>query len=399
MELDFSGTRIAAFMPGDIGQIIWWVVPRMLRFAIFLVMFAIGGAWPAIAQSYVSRIKDLVNFEGVRDNSLVGYGIVVGLNGTGDKLSSAVFTRHSLTGMLERLGVNTKNGGLDTKNVAAVMVTATFPAFARPGQRIDVTISALGDAKSLSGGILVVTPVLGADGEVYAVAQGPVTIGGFSAGGAAQTVTKGVPTSGRISNGGIIERSTDFSFRDLDRMTVALRHPDFTTVTRVAQTINSFLGQSLAVALDPTAIELTIPKDFPGGIVAMITEIEQLTVVPDQVARVLISEETGTVVISKDVRIDPVAISQGSLTVKVTESAQVSQPEAFSRSGQTVVVPRTQIEVNESGTGKVAMLNRGASLQDLVNSLNALGVSPRDLIGILQALRASGALRAELVMM
>lgn len=371
----------------------------MLRFAIFLVMFAIGGAWPALAQSYVSRIKDLVNFEGVRDNSLVGYGIVVGLNGTGDKLSSAVFTRHSLTGMLERLGVNTKNGGLDTKNVAAVMVMATLPPFARPGQRVDVTISALGDAKSLSGGTLVVTPVLGADGEVYAVAQGPVTIGGFSAGGAAQTVTKGVPTSGRISNGGIIERNTDFSFRDLDRMTVALRYPDFTTVTRVAQTINSFLGQSLAVALDPTAIELTIPKDFPGGIVAMITEIEQLTVVPDQVARVMISEETGTVVISKDVRIDPVAISQGSLTVKVTESAQVSQPEAFSRSGQTVVVPRTQVEVNESGTGKVAMLNRGASLQDLVNSLNALGVSPRDLIGILQALRASGALRAELVMM
>jgi flagellar P-ring protein precursor FlgI len=372
----------------------------MLRFAIFILMFSIvGGIGPAMAQSYVSRIKDLVNFEGVRDNNLVGYGIVVGLNGTGDKLSSAVFTRHSLTGMLERLGINTKNGGLDTKNVAAVMVTATLPPFARPGQRVDVTISALGDAKSLSGGTLVVTPILGADGEVYAVAQGPVTISGFSAGGAAQSVTKGVPTSGRISNGGIIERSTDFSLRDLERMTVSLRHPDFTTVSRVAQTINSFLGQSLATALDSTAIELTIPKDFPGGIVAMITEIEQLNVVPDQVARVMISEETGTVVISKDVRIDPVAISQGSLTVKVTESAQVSQPEAFSQGGQTVTVPRTQVEVNESGTGKVAMLNRGASLQDLVNSLNALGVSPRDLIGILQALRASGALRAELVMM
>ncbi len=372
----------------------------MLRFASLLLTFSIGGGvWPAMAQSYVSRIKDLVNFEGVRDNNLVGYGIVVGLNGTGDKLSSAVFTRHSLTGMLERLGINTKNGGLDTKNVAAVMVTATLPPFARPGQRVDVTISALGDSKSLSGGTLVVTPILGADGEVYAVAQGPVTISGFSAGGAAQTLTKGVPTSGRISNGGIIERSTDFSLRDLERMTVSLRHPDFTTVSRVAQTINSFLGQSLAVALDATAIELTIPKDFPGGIVAMITEIEQLNVVPDQVARVMISEETGTVVISKDVRIDPVAISQGSLTVKVTESAQVSQPEAFSQGGQTVTVPRTQVEVNESGTGKVVMLNRGASLQDLVNSLNALGVSPRDLIGILQALRASGALRAELVMM
>jgi len=188
----------------------------MLRFAIFLLMLAIGGSVsPAIAQSYVSRIKDLVNFEGVRDNNLVGYGIVVGLNGTGDKLSSAVFTRHSLTGMLERLGINTKNGGLDTKNVAAVMVTATLPPFARPGQRVDVTVSALGDTKSLSGGTLVVTPILGADGEVYAVAQGPVTISGFSAGGAAQTVTKGVPTSGRISNGGIIERGTDFSLRAL----------------------------------------------------------------------------------------------------------------------------------------------------------------------------------------
>jgi len=361
------------------------------------LLFSIGVT--AEAQDIKSRIKDIANFEGVRDNILVGYGIIVGLNGTGDKLSSAIFTRHSLSGMLERLGVNTKNGGLDTKNVAAVMVTATLPPFARPGSRIDVIVSALGDAKSLFGGALVVTPLLGADGQVYAVAQGPILASGFSAGGAAQTIQKGVPTSGRIPNGGIIERSTDFSLHNLSRIMVSLRTPDFTTVTRVAEVINGSFGQPIGTPLDSGTIEVSVPPNYPGGVVALLTEIEQLSVVPDQSARVMINEETGTVVINKDVRIDPVAISQGGLTIRVTETPQVSQPGALSTGGQTVTVDRTQVDVTETGTGKVALFSRGASLQGLVNGLNSLGISPRDLISVLQALKASGALRAELTTM
>jgi len=363
---------------------------------LFLVL---GGGAPSFGQDYKSRIKDIANFEGVRDNILVGYGIIVGLNGSGDKLSSAVFTRHSLTGMLERLGINTKNGGLDTKNVAAVMVTATLPPFARPGGRIDVIVSALGDAKSLFGGALVVTPLHGADGEVYAVAQGPVIASGFAAGGAAQTFVKGVPTSGRIPNGAIIERSTDFRLRDQSRIMVSLRSPDFTTVKRVAEIINGSIGQLISMPIDSGTVEVTVPPGYPGGVVALLTEIEQLSIVPDQSARVMINEETGTVVISKDVRIDPVAISQGGLTVRVTETPQVSQPGALSTGGQTRTVDRTQVDVTETGTGKVALFARGASLQDLVNGLNSLGISPRDLIAVLQALKASGALRAELTAM
>lgn len=348
------------------------------------------------AADYRSRIKDLADFEGVRDNILVGYGLVVGLNQTGDTLSSSVFTKQSLIGMLERMGINANSTSLSTKNTAAVIVSATLPPFARPGSRIDIVVSALGDAKSLQGGTLLVTSLLGADGEVYAVAQGPLAVGGFKAEGNAQTVTRGVPTSARIPNGAIVERAVPFMLRDMKTLTLALRTQDLTTASRVAAIINTFIGRPVAEVLDAAAIQVAVPSAYPGGIVGLMTEIEQLAVVPDQNAKVIINEENGVVVINQEVKIAPVAIAQSNLTVRVTESKQVSQPSAFSQTGTTTTVDRTEIEVTESGTGKLALMARGANLTDLVNGLNSLGVSPRDLISILQSLKAAGALRADL---
>lgn len=370
-----------------------------LHLALIVLAAVIFGTDPRAAaqsQDYSARLKDIADFEGVRDNVLVGYGLVVGLNRTGDTISNSVFTRQSLLGMLDRLGVNAKDAALKTQNTAAVIVTATLPPFARPGSRVDIVVSALGDAKSLLGGTLLVTALLGADGEVYAVAQGPLAVGGFSAEGAAASVTRGVPTSARIPNGAIVERSVGFSLRELTAVTVALRSPDFTTAARVSETINAFLGGTAAETLDSGTIRVSVPSGYPGGVITLMTEIEKLTVVPDQHARVVINEENGVIVINQDVKIAPVAIAQGSLTVRITETPQVSQPSPFSSSGTTQTVNRTDIQVSESGTGRIAMLQRGASLRDLVNGLNSLGVSPRDLIGILQTLKSAGALRADL---
>jgi len=371
-----------------------------------------------------SRIKDIVEFEGVRENMLVGYGLVVGLNGTGDSLNNAIFTRESLIGMLERMGVNARDAALRTKNVAAVMVTATLPAFGRQGARIDVSVSALGDAKSLLGGTLLVTPMLAADGEVYAVAQGSVATGGFSASGKAQSVTKGVPTSGRISAGAIVEREVGFELAKLRTMNLTLHNPDFTTARRVAQAINAFLGTPAARALDPSTILLTFPEQAKGDLVSLVTDIEQLKIEPDQPARVVIDEQNGVIVMGENVRISTVAIAQGSLTVRVTETAEVSQPNSFAPpsrriapggqenppgqdgvqfapggGGQTVVVPRTDVNVDEDHEKRMAVVRAGVTLQELVNSLNALGVGPRDMISILQAIKAAGALQADVELM
>ncbi|MFM8533338.1 MAG: flagellar basal body P-ring protein FlgI [Acidimicrobiia bacterium] len=348
------------------------------------------------AQDYRSRIKDLADFEGVRDNILVGYGLVVGLNQTGDTLSSSVFTKQSLVGMLERMGINANSTSLSTKNTAAVIVSATLPPFARPGSRIDIVVSALGDAKSLQGGTLLVTTLVGADGEAYPVAQGPPAVGGFTAEGNAQTVTRGVPTSARIPNGAIVERAVPFVLRDMKTLTLALRNKDLTTASRVAMIINTFIGRPVAEVLDAAAVQVAVPSAYPGGIVGLMTEIEQLAVVPDQNAKVIINEENGVVVINQEVKIAPVAIAQSNLTVRVTENKQVSQPGAFSQTGTTTTVDRTDIELTETGTGKLALMARGANLTDLVNGLNSLGVSPRDLISILQSLKAAGALRADM---
>jgi flagellar P-ring protein precursor FlgI len=344
-----------------------------------------------------SRIKDLANIEGVRQNQLVGYGLVVGLNGTGDTLNNIPFTKQSLTAMLERLGVNVRGQTLRTGNVAAVMVTANLPAFATQGTRIDVTVSALGDSKSLQGGTLLVTPLLGADGNVYAVGQGSVAIGGFQAEGEAAKITRGVPTVGRIANGALIEREIDFNLNRQNQLRMALRNPDFTTAKRIAAAINDFIGLPTAEPLDPSTIGITVPPKYHGNVVSLLTEVEQLRVEPDQPAKIVIDERSGIIVMGNDVRVSTVAVAQGNLTVTITETPQVSQPGPFSR-GTTTVVPRTRIGVQEDGK-KLALVKNGVSLQQLVDGLNSLGIGPRDLIAILQAIKAAGAIQADIEVM
>ena len=339
------------------------------------------------------RIKDIAEVEGVRGNQLVGYGLVVGLNGTGDKLDSAVFTRQSLIGMLERLGVNIRDqeAKLQTKNVAAVMVTAELPAFARSGSRIDISVSALGDATNLGGGTLLVTPMLGADGEVYGVAQGALTSGAISAKGAGASVTRGVPTAARIANGATVEREVPFKLDARTGMRLALRNPDLATARRIAEAINHQVGP-IARATDPRTVALDLTGKDPVDILA---QIETLRVEPDSPAVVIVEEASGTVVMGADVRISTIAIAQGNLTIRVTESPIVSQPGPLSN-GQTAVVDRTQIQVDDQKDRKLGILHGSATLRDLVGSLNALGVSPRDLISILQTIKAAGALQADL---
>ena len=346
-----------------------------------------------------SRIKDIVFVEGVRKNMLVGYGLVVGLNGTGDTLKTGHFTKQSLQAMLNRLGVKPTDSGLDSKNVAAVMVTASLPPFARQGARIDVTVSALGDSKSLLGGTLLVTPLLGADGEVYAVSQGQLAVGGFQAGGTAETVSKGVPTSGRIANGAIIERELGFEFGNRTNINLALRNPDFTTARRISQAINAFLGTPAANASDPTTVRINVPKSYRGNVVNLLTDIEQLRIEPDQMARIVIDEQSGTIVMGENVRISTVAIAQGSLTIRITEAKQVSQPGPFAEVGTTTTVDRTNVEVDEGKDKKLTVFESGVSLQEMVNGLNALGIGPRDMITILQAVKSAGALQAEIEVM
>jgi len=365
-------------------------------------------AWTVIVFSFVTvnlvvpasaattRIKDIVDVEGVRDNMLVGYGLVVGLNGTGDSLNNSPFTRQSLTAMLERLGVNVRDQNLNTGNVAAVMVTATLPPFTNNGARIDITVSTMGDADSLRGGTLLVTPLMGADGEVYAIGQGPVMIGGFQSEGAAATIVQNNPASGRIPEGAIVEKEITFDLTSLQEIRLSLRNPDFTTARRIARAINGFTDAKIAKADNAASIVLKRPNSYKGTIVDLLTDIEQLPVQPDQVAKVVIDENTGTIVMGSDVKISTVAIAQGNLTIRVTETPQVSQPNPFSEQGETVVVPRTDVNVNQGDDTKLAVLESGVTLQELVTGLNKLGIGPRDMIIILQSIKAAGALQAEI---
>jgi flagellar P-ring protein precursor FlgI len=350
-------------------------------------------ASPAFA---FSRVKDLVEVQGIRDNMLLGYGLVVGLAGTGDSLKNAPFTEASIQSILERLGTNTRGQVMQTKDVAAVMVTANLPAFAGPGSRIDVSVSALGDAKNLQGGTLLATPLMGADGQVYALGQGPVAVGGFSAQGEAASVTRGVPTAGRIANGAIVEKDTGFKLSSLSNLKLSLHNPDLTTASRIAKAVNAYLGGNTAQATDPSSVELSVPANYPGGVMALLTDIEQVKVDPDQSAKVVIDENSGVIVMGSDVRISTVAIAQGNLTIKVTETPQVSQPSPFSNTGTTQVVPRTNIQIDDGKGNKIAVMPDGVSLQHLVDGLNALGVGPRDIISILQAIKAAGALQADI---
>jgi len=348
-----------------------------------------------------SRIKDIVEFEGVRSNMLLGYGLVVGLNRTGDRLANSVFTQQSLVAMLERLGVNTRDADINTQNVAAVMVTAVLPPFARHGTRIDVSISALGDATNLLGGTLLVTPLLGADGEVYAVAQGMLAVSGFTAQGqAGTTVTKGVPTAGRISNGAIVERELGFELDGMDEITIALRNPDFTTARRISDAINLRLGSNFAAPTDPGTVIMRVPQSYQGSVANLLTDIELLTVEPDMPARVVIDETSGVIVIGDKVRLNTVAIAHGNLTIRITETPQVSQPGAFAPEGaETTTVDRSGIEIDEGEDNRLTVVESGVSLHELVAGLNSLGVGPRDMMSILQTVKAAGALQAEIQLM
>ncbi len=460
---------------------------------LILFSFVFSNIHPTLADVRV-RIKDIVSVEGVRGNQLVGYGLVVGLNGSGDTIGSTTFTRESLASMLERLGVNVRdNTGaalLNGKNVAAVMVTATLPPFARQGSKIDVNVSALGDAKDLRGGTLLVTPLLAADGQVYAVGQGSVAVGGFKAEGQAASVTKGVPTSGRISSGAIVEKEIGFELASMNHLKFNLNNPDFTTAKRIADRINHTLGNGVAKAEDPSTVQTSIPDSYRGRTVEFMTLVEQLEIEPDQVAKIVIDDHDGVIVMGQHVRISPVAISHGSITIKVTENPeaiqptnivqanttalnanatfgindqnqstsqtntpttntvtgnpittttntttnnnsatnntttnQAAQPSNITKSNTgilnvapgsqnsatfgpggtsfvapgigTAVVARTDIKVTEE-KGKMAVLESGVTLQQLVDGLNALGATPRDMIIILQSIKASGALQAEI---
>lgn len=378
------------------------VTNRQLILTILFMWLAMASmvAFGAVAHAATTRIKDITDIEGVRDNMLIGYGLVVGLNGTGDSLGNSPFTEQSLTAMLERLGVNIRGENLNTGNIAAVMVTATLPPFKNQGTQIDVNISTMGDSTSLQGGTLLVTPLMGADGNVYAVAQGALITSAVSAQGAAGSVTQNVPTSARIPNGAIVEKEINFELSKLNNIRLSLRNPDFTTAKRVAQRINARFGSGTAVAENPASIRVTKTGEYKGkSIVELLTDLEQLEIMPDQPARIVIDERSGVIVIGKDVKISTVAVAQGDLTVKIEEAPQVSQPNAFSENGDTVVVPRTNIAVNESGQGEMAVIEGGITLQDLVTSLNSLGISPRDVITILQAIKAAGALQAEIEVM
>jgi flagellar P-ring protein precursor FlgI len=367
---------------------------RIAAAALAAVLALASGTLPAAG---ASRVKDLANVEGVRQNQLIGYGLVVGLNGTGDTLNNSPFTKQSLQAMLERLGVNIRGQALRTGNVAAVMVTANLPAFSTQGTRIDVTVSALGDSKSLQGGTLLVTPLLGADGNVYAVGQGSVAIGGFQAEGEASKITRGVPTVGRIANGAIIEREIEFALNRLTHIRLALRNPDLTTARRIAAAVNDFIGSPTAEPLDPSTVQLTVPQAYRGKVVALLTEVEQLQVEPDLGGKIVIDERSGIIVMGRDVRVSTVAVAQGNLTVTISETPQVSQPAPRS-GGRTQVVPRTRIGVQEDGK-KLALVKEGMSLQQLVDGLNALGIGPRDMIAILQAIKAAGAIQADIEVM
>ncbi|MFK7838821.1 MAG: flagellar basal body P-ring protein FlgI [Bdellovibrionales bacterium] len=360
-----------------------------------LFVFLLVGFNPSSSHANTSRIKDIVNFESVRDNQLIGYGLVVGLNGTGDSLNNAPFTQQSLISMLERLGVSVAGLNLNTGNVAAVMVTATLPPFTNQGSRVDISVSSLGDADSLLGGTLLVTPLMAADSEIYAIAQGEISVSGFSIQGEAATVTQNIPTSGRIAGGAIVEREIDFKLEELQQVRLALKNPDFTTARRIANAINGFTSAQISKAENSASVVLKRPANYDGTIVDLITDIEQLPVQPDQVARIVISERTGVIVMGANVKISDVAVAQGNLTVSVTETPQVSQANPFAEAGETVIVPRTDVEVNQ-GAGKLATIESGVTLQDLVTGLNRLGIQPRDVITILQAIKASGALQAEI---
>lgn len=356
-----------------------------------LTLFLTTGLSPLLGV----RLKDIMDVEGVRGNYLIGYGLVVGLKGTGDG-DQTKFTVQSVVNMLERFGIRVPKEQVKLKNVAAVLVTAYLPPYSKPGQRIDVQVSALGDAKSLQGGTLLMTPLMGPDGKVYALAQGPVSIGGFTAGGAGAQVQVNHPTVGKIPNGATIEREVPMEdLNSLDRILISLRTEDFSTIAQVADSINLFLKGKYATPLDLRTIELKVPERYRGKVVALLGDIGRLEVRPDMPARVVIDEKTGTVIIGENVRISRVAVAHGNLSVEVREMPQVVQPLPFAR-GETAVVPRTEVTAREE-KARIVVLEEGATLGELIRALNAVGATARELIAVLQAIKSAGALHADLI--
>ncbi len=352
----------------------------------------------SLAHAQSVRIKDLVEFEGFRGNDLVGYGLVVGLNGTGDGLRNAPYTEEIMTTLLERLGVNVNGEQFRPKNVAAVFVTAELPPFARNGSKIDVTVSAIGDAKSLLGGTLIMTPLNAADGEIYAVAQGTVIAGGVSNEGQGARVVQGVPTSGSIPSGARVEREVQYNFAALKSLRLALREPDFTTAVRIETQINKHLGRPAAVMLDAGTVDVDVAAAGSNSPAHLLVNIESLAIAPERRAKVVVDQRSGTIVIGESVRISRVAVSQGGLTLRIQEAPVVSQPNPFS-DGETVELPRTNAQIDQAeGTG-LAEVSGGTTLSQIVEGLNALGVAPHDMIDVLKTIHAAGALHAELVVM
>ncbi|MEJ2099972.1 MAG: flagellar basal body P-ring protein FlgI [Desulfobacterales bacterium] len=365
------------------------------RTIILIILLLIGWIF-LIPKVHAVRIKDITEIKGVRQNQLVGYGLVVGLKGTGDS-DNSLFTIQSLASLLEKMGVTVQTKDIeDVENVAAVMVTAELPPFAIQGSRIDALVSSIGDAEDLQGGTLLFTPMRAADGQIYAVAQGPVSTGGFAvSGNSGDQVQKNFPTVGRVVGGALVEKETHSDFNQKDSLTLALHDPDFTTATRVAQAINRAFYSQLAHTENAGSIHVSVPENYLGDTVQFVTMIESLGVTPDTVSKVVINERTGTVIMGENVRISTIAIAHGNLSIQIDESQNVSQPLPFSERGQTVVTPQTQIVVQE-GKNPLFLVESGVSIGEVVKALNALGVTPRDLIAIFQALKAAGALQAEL---
>lgn len=380
---------------------------KNISLIVLLISFLIPSA------GYSARIKDISSIKGIRQNQLLGYGLVIGLNGTGDK-GGTKFTIQGLVNMLEHMGVHVNPDEVKVKNVAAVVVSAKLPPFARIGKKIDVILSSIGDAKSLVGGTLLLTPLKGVDNKVYALAQGPVSIGGFSAGGAAGGgVTKNHPTVGRISGGASIEKEIPLSIMSKNEMTIILNNPDFNTADRAVKAINSRFGESIAKSIDSGTLKFRVPEEFQNKVVNLIAQIGEIEVEPDSIAKVIVNEKTGTVVVGENVRIQKVAVAHGNLSIQIKEEKNVSQPQAFAPSGggiaprqmgggtvvapggSTVVTPESQVSVAEESS-RLLLIPKGRTIGELVNALNAIGVTPRDLITILQAIKAAGALQGEL---
>jgi len=366
------------------------MIIRTLAFLILVISL------PTITHSSPVRIKDLVEFDGVRGNDLVGYGLVVGLNGTGDGIRNAPFTEEIMSNILERLGVNVAGEQFRPKNVAAVFVTANLPPFARAGSRIDINVSAIGDAKSLLGGTLIMTPLNAADGQIYAVGQGTIIAGGISAEGDGASVVQGVPTAGTIPSGAYVEREIVFDFSSLEQIRLALRTPDFTTANRIERAINESFGRKVSQMLDAGTVQLDIKATRQSSPAHAIFKVENILVNPQRKARVVVDQRSGTIVLGEDVRISRVAVSQGNLTLRIEEKPIVVQPNPFA-AGETVSVPRTSASINTDGGVGLAELPEGTSLSEVIAGLNALGVSPRDMIDILKSIKAAGALHAEFI--